>query len=99
VTNDTNAIDPIIAELRARRGRMSALAKKLRISVAAVGLWKQVPPKHAVKVGKFLGRHPHFIRPDIYPRPRKPKTSRKPASNVVQGDQASQATQADLAKE
>jgi hypothetical protein len=84
-----NATDPVIAEIRATRGMQTAIAKKLRISVAAVGLWKQVPPKHAVKVGKFLGRHPHFIRPDIYPKPRKPKAKRSPL-NLDQESQSRQ---------
>ena len=90
----TNDRDLVVQEILTERGKRGALAKKLRISTQAIGFWKRVPPIHAVKVGKFLGRHPHFIRPDIYPPPRKPKTSRKHASNVSQSGQVGQAKQA-----
>lgn len=85
-------MDAVVAEIRSTRGQQTILAKKLRISRSAIGLWKKVPAKHAVKVAKFLGRHPHFIRPDIYPRPRKRKVSRKSLSNVRPSEQDSQAT-------
>ena len=85
-------MDPIVAEIRSRRGQLTILAKKLSISRSAIGIWKQVPAKHAVKVGKFLGLHPHFIRPDIYPPPRKRKVPRKSLSNVVPSERDSQAT-------
>jgi len=69
--------DPIIAIIRETPGLSALIAKRLRITAKAVRLWRQVPPKRARTVAKLLKMHPHVVRPDIYPPPRRPRQNVK----------------------
>lgn len=70
-----NAVDPVVARIRKVRGFQTILADKLGITPAAVGQWPRVPAKHVYRVARILDLHPHTIRPDIFPPPRKSKRS------------------------
>jgi DNA-binding transcriptional regulator YdaS (Cro superfamily) len=65
--------DPIIAIIRDTKGLTVLLAKRFGISGSAIRQWERVPPKRALPVARFLKLHPHVVRPDIYPPPRRPR--------------------------
>jgi pyruvate kinase len=69
--------DPVIGKIKQDRGFGAWLAAKLKISNSAVYQWTKVPPKRVYRVAKLLDLHPHTIRPDIFPPPRRPKGSAK----------------------
>lgn len=65
----------ILAVIRNERGLATQLGNLLGISRSAVGQWRRVPSAHVLEVAKFLRVHPHDIRPDLYPPPRRQKAS------------------------
>lgn len=67
--------DPVIAAMRSDRGLMTKIAKRLGITRSAVNQWQRVPAGHVHRLSKIMDLHPHSIRPDIFPKPRKPKQS------------------------
>ena len=58
--------DPAIIRMREEHGLITKVADELGITRSAVAQWKRVPPRHIVKVGKFLRIARRRINPDIY---------------------------------
>ena len=58
---------PPFDEAIARVGGKAALAKALGITKSAVSQWKELPPKHVLKVAQLSGFKCHELRPDIFP--------------------------------
>lgn len=67
------ATDPVIKAMRLDRGLMTKIAKRLGITRSAVNQWQRVPAGHVHRLSKIMEMHPHSIRPDIFPPPRKRK--------------------------
>ena len=58
-----DAIVPLVVRAA---GGAAALARKLGVSRAAVGQWRQIPVKHIRKVVRLSGFRAHQLRPDLY---------------------------------
>ncbi|MBF0857625.1 hypothetical protein HKD24_00135 [Gluconobacter sp. LMG 31484] len=58
--------DDIIIEIRARRGAVTAIAKKCGISKAAVSKWGRVPKWHLDAVSELTGLPVDQLRPDLF---------------------------------
>lgn len=58
--------DDILTEIRARRGAVTAIAKKCGISKAAVSKWSRVPKWHLGSVSELTGHAPEILRPDLF---------------------------------
>lgn len=52
--------------LQAERGRVTELAKALRITHGAVSQWKKVPAERLGDVSAVTGLSPQELRPDIF---------------------------------
>ena len=65
--------DPVIATIRANADLAEKIAKSLGISRSAIRQWQRVPANRVHRLSTIMSLHPHFIRPDIFPKPRKPK--------------------------
>lgn len=48
------------------RGKVSDLARALRITPSAISQWSEVPADKVVKVAEFIGVHPSELRPDMF---------------------------------
>lgn len=65
-------MEPLREYLKAERGRLTELAKTLRLFPSAVSQWEGVPPKHVLEVERITGISRHELRPDIFgPAPKK----------------------------
>jgi DNA-binding transcriptional regulator YdaS (Cro superfamily) len=55
------------------RGRRAALARRLKITHAAVRQWdlRRIPALRVLAVERLTGISRHSLRPDLYPRGRK----------------------------
>lgn len=58
--------DDIITEIRARRGAVTAIAKKCGVSKAAVSKWGRVPKRHLEAVSELTGLPVAHLRPDLF---------------------------------
>lgn len=52
-----------------KAGGPAALARRLGITVQAVGQWDEVPPLRVLAVEEASGEPRHELRPDLYPAP------------------------------
>ena len=67
--------DAACLEIAARRGMAERIGEACGVSGSAVRQWLKVPANRALKVAGLLGWNPHRVRPDIYPRQRKPRST------------------------
>lgn len=59
-------MEQLIKYLDAKRGRMSELARALRITPAAIKQWSVVPADKVVMISAFTGIPRQKLRPDLY---------------------------------
>lgn len=52
--------------IRSQRGTMAKIAAELRLSRAAVAMWRKVPAERVVEVERATGISRHLLRPDLY---------------------------------
>lgn len=57
---------PVLKVIIQRVGSVSALARALGISVAAVSGWREVPPDRVLQVEELTGVSRHIQRPDVF---------------------------------
>lgn len=57
---------PVLKVIIQRAGSVSALARALGISVAAVSGWREVPPDRVLQVEELTGVSRHIQRPDVF---------------------------------
>jgi predicted transcriptional regulator len=60
--------DPMLDEIFARRGAVTAIAKRLGISTAAVSQWDRIPKRRLAEVSQVLGIDERILRPDLFER-------------------------------
>jgi hypothetical protein len=65
--------NPVLVAIREEYGLAAKLGRKLGITREAVWMWERVPPKHALRVAKFMKLPVHKVCPEIVPEPRKRK--------------------------
>jgi DNA-binding transcriptional regulator YdaS (Cro superfamily) len=51
-------------------GRMSYLAKKIKLTPQAVGQWTEIPPNRVIAVERVTKIPREKLRPDLYPQRR-----------------------------
>jgi len=56
----------VLKDVFAHYGSITALARELGITKAAVSSWKQVPIKHLFKISREAGILRAKLRPDLY---------------------------------
>jgi hypothetical protein len=52
-----------------KRSWLATLPPRLGVTKQATFKWTRVPAERVLKVAQITGLSPHFLRPDIYPRP------------------------------
>ena len=62
--------NPVLLRIRKERGFASKLGKHLKISRAAVWMWKRVPHEYAYRIAEFMDLEPHEVCPEIIPPPK-----------------------------
>lgn len=55
-----------LKDIRSERGLLSAIARKLKLTPAAVSHWDKVPDRYLNKVAKFTGITKRTLRPDLF---------------------------------
>lgn len=63
--------NPVLVAVRSDRGLAASLGKELGISREAVWMWKKVPPRHALRVAKYMKLPVGIVCPEIVPIPKK----------------------------
>jgi DNA-binding transcriptional regulator YdaS (Cro superfamily) len=61
-----NKRSPLYKYLKAERGRLSNLARALKITPAAINQWKIIPADKLVAISNETGIPRHELRPDLY---------------------------------
>jgi DNA-binding transcriptional regulator YdaS (Cro superfamily) len=61
-----NKRSPLYKYLKAKRGRLSDLARALKITPAAINQWKIIPADKLVAISNETGIPRHELRPDLY---------------------------------
>ncbi len=79
--SQTEAVNPALLAIKEQRGLATKLAKQCGISRTAVWMWKQVPPKHAVKVARTLKMPVHIVCPSVFPPPKKERDRKSTTEN------------------
>jgi DNA-binding transcriptional regulator YdaS (Cro superfamily) len=57
---------PILTEVLIHYGSITALARELGLTKAAVSIWNQVPMRHLSKISKDTGIPRQKLRPELY---------------------------------
>jgi DNA-binding transcriptional regulator YdaS (Cro superfamily) len=61
-----NKRSPLYKYLKAERGRLTNLARALKITPAAINQWKIIPADKLVAISNETGIPRHELRPDLY---------------------------------
>jgi DNA-binding transcriptional regulator YdaS (Cro superfamily) len=57
---------PLYKYLKAERGRLTKLARALKITPAAINQWEIIPADKLVAISNETGIPRHELRPDLY---------------------------------
>lgn len=75
-------MNPVIEAIRSDRGLATKLGNRLGITREAVWMWKQVPPRHALRVARYMKLPLKVVCPEMVAVSgiKKPKAMKKQAS-------------------
>lgn len=63
-------MDKVVQKIRAQRGLATEIARRCKVSRAAVYQWKTIPVQHMHDVAAVTGMRVEELRPDIF-RPKR----------------------------
>ena len=72
-------MDKLTEWIKAKRGRLSNLAKALGITPGAVAQWTEVPAERMGDISRVTGLPMKELRPDIFAKSRAPKEAERAA--------------------
>lgn len=72
----TCAVDPIVADAVSKAGGAARVARRMKISIAAVGQWHRVPRARVLVLSRMSGLEPYQLRPDLYDENNRPRRDR-----------------------
>ena len=64
-----SARDPILTEIKSRRGAVKEIAAACFLTPQAVSQWRHVPRWHVDVVSRLTGIPAHQLRPDLWDAP------------------------------